>query len=166
MKKSDKREARKTTPAAAAVGRIPSGLFILTACHGKAATGMLASWVQQCSFEPLQISVAVHRDRKISTWLHDGAPFVVNILDTGQTDLLIHFGRGFALEEDAFRGVEIERPDGGPPVLQEALAYVACEAAGRFPAGDHDLLIGRVVGGKLLGDGQPMVHIRKSGLHY
>ena len=41
---------------AAALGRIASGLFILTARQGKAETGMLASWVQ--------VSVAgVHRHR-------------------------------------------------------------------------------------------------------
>ena len=34
--------------ALAALGRIPSGLFVLTLRHGGRETGMLASWVQQC----------------------------------------------------------------------------------------------------------------------
>jgi flavin reductase (DIM6/NTAB) family NADH-FMN oxidoreductase RutF len=37
---------------------------------------------------------------------------------------------------------------------------------GRIPAGDHDLFLGRVLAGELLDEGQPMVHIRKNGLHY
>jgi flavin reductase (DIM6/NTAB) family NADH-FMN oxidoreductase RutF len=77
-----------------------------------------------------------------------------------------HFGRGFALNEPAFEGLEIQRPDGGPPVLSEALAYLACRVAGRCAAGDHDLIIARVVGGGLLNEGHPMVHIRKTGTHY
>ena len=37
---------------AAALGRIPSGLFILTVGHGEGATGMLASWVQMMNETP------------------------------------------------------------------------------------------------------------------
>jgi flavin reductase (DIM6/NTAB) family NADH-FMN oxidoreductase RutF len=151
---------------AAAVGRIPSGLFVLTVRRGEAETGMLASWVQQCSFEPFQVSVSVKRGRDILSWLTAGEPFTLNILDASQTDMIVHFGRGFAIDEPAFTGLEVERPDSGAPVLSEALAYLECRVANRFPAGDHDLLVAEVVRGRLLGEGQPMVHIRKSGLHY
>jgi hypothetical protein len=37
---------------------------------------------------------------------------------------------------------------------------------GRFCAGDHDILFSPVIAGGLLDEGQPMVHIRKNGLHY
>src|SRR5579862_2937488 len=150
----------------AALGRIPSGLFVLTVRHGDAETGMLASWVQQCSFEPPQISVAIKRDRDVWAWLSDGATFTLNILDDSQTDMIGHFGRGFALTEPAFTDLPVERPDGAAPVLTEALAYLVCRVAGRLSAGDHDLLIGQVVGGAMLSDGQPMIHVRKNGSHY
>lgn len=151
---------------AAALGRIPSGLFVVTARHGDAETGMLASWVQQCAFEPPLISLAIKHGRDITTWLTENAPFNVNILDDSQTDLLIHFGRGFALGDPAFTGLEVERPPGKPPILSEALAYLECRVVRSLPAGDHDLFIGEVVGGRLLNEGHPMVHIRKSGFHY
>ena len=51
-------------------------------------------------------------------------------------------------------------------MLAAALAYLDCRVAGRFDAGDHVLVIGRVVGGAVLHDGRPTVHVRKSGLHY
>ena len=57
----------------AALGRVPSGLFILTARVGDRETGMLASWVQQCSFDPPQVSAAFARDRWVLDWLTDGA---------------------------------------------------------------------------------------------
>ena len=150
----------------AALGRVPSGLFILTVRHGDAETGMLASWVQQCSFEPPQVSVALKRDRDVWAWLGEGAAFTLNILDDSQTDMIGHFGRGFALGEPAFTGLEVERPGGAAPVLSEALAYLECRAAARLNAGDHDLLIARVGGGAMLSDGQPMIHVRKNGSHY
>lgn len=151
---------------AAALGRVPSGLYVLTARHGDAETAMLVSWVQQCSFEPLQISLALKRGRAIDDWLTENAVFVVNILDDSQTDMVAHFGRGFALGEPAFEGLEVDRADGRPPVLIEALAYLACRVAARNAVGDHDLVIAQVTEGRLLNEGQPMVHVRKSGMHY
>jgi flavin reductase (DIM6/NTAB) family NADH-FMN oxidoreductase RutF len=150
----------------AALGRIPSGLFVLTARQGEVETGMLASWVQQCSFEPPQISVAVQRGRDIAGWLTAAAGFTINILDDTQTDMIVHFGKGFRLDELAFIDLEVEHLDHAGPVLREALAYLECRVVQRFAAGDHDLVIGRVVRGELLAEGHPMVHIRKSGSHY
>ena len=151
---------------AAALGRVPSGLFVLTARRGSAETGMLTSWVQQCSFEPPLVSVAVQRGREILPWLAEGAAFTINILDATQTDMIVHFGKGFALDQAAFEGLEIERSETGNPVLSEALAYLDCQVHGRCGAGDHELVLGRVTAGRVLGEGTPMVHVRKSGVHY
>lgn len=151
---------------AAALGRIPSGLFVMTVRGGDGDTGMLASWIQQCSFEPPQLSVAIKRGRGIGAWLAEGTPFVINVLDESQTDMLIHFGRGFEPGEPAFAELAIERSESGLPVLIEALAYLDCCVVSRSPAGDHDLFIGRIEAGRMLGEGHPMVHIRKSGMHY
>ena len=150
----------------AALGRIVSGMYVITAQREQGETGMLASWVQQCSFDPPLVSVALRKGREIASWLPEGAPFVVNILDDTQTDMLIHFGRGFSEKEDAFADVEIERVDGSPPVIKDALAFLGCRVTGRCSTGDHELIIGQVVSGRLLGEGHPMVHVRKSGAHY
>jgi flavin reductase (DIM6/NTAB) family NADH-FMN oxidoreductase RutF len=151
---------------AAALGRVVSGVFVVTVRQGERESGMLASWVQQCSFEPPQVTLAVNRKREINSWLTDGALFTLNILDDGQTELVAHFGRGFNPGEPAFTGLEITRPDGAPPVLSEALAYLVCRVTARYTLGDHDLIVGVITSGQVLSDGHPMVHIRKSGLHY
>jgi flavin reductase (DIM6/NTAB) family NADH-FMN oxidoreductase RutF len=127
---------------------------------------MLASWVQQCSFEPPQVSVAIRSDREIVALLGEGSAFTLNILEAAQTDMIVHFGRGFSLAQDAFTGLDVRREPGTGPVLNEALGYLECQVVGRCNAGDHDLVFGRVLAGALLDEGQPMVHIRKNGLHY
>ena len=48
---------------------------------GDAETGVLASWVQQCSFEPPQLSLCLRRGRDLNAWLEVGAAFAVNILE-------------------------------------------------------------------------------------
>src|SRR5215210_787249 len=111
---------------AAALGRIPSGLFILTVARDGIETGMLASWVQQCSFDPPQLTVAVQRGREIATLLTAGTAFTLNILEVSQTDMIVHFGRGFALKDAAFTGLDVRREPPKGPVLNEALAYLEC----------------------------------------
>jgi flavin reductase (DIM6/NTAB) family NADH-FMN oxidoreductase RutF len=153
-------------PVAAALGRIPSGLFIVTVRRGDMETGMLASWVQQCSFSPPMISVALERSRPFASFLAKQSPFTVNILDETQTDMISHFGRGFEPGEPAFEGLDVERGDTNGPVLSEALAFLEAKTVERCSAGDHELILAEVVGGRLLSEGHPMVHVRKNGFHY
>jgi flavin reductase (DIM6/NTAB) family NADH-FMN oxidoreductase RutF len=150
----------------AALGRVPSGLFVLTFRHGKQDTAMLGSWVQQCSFEPPQIVIALNKARWVLSWLKDDAPITVNILGEGQKELLGHFGKGFDEGEDAFSGLAVERLPDGAPVLTASHAFLDCRITARHRAGDHILLVARVVGGGLLHEGRPGVHIRRSGAHY
>ena len=151
---------------AAALGRIPSGLFIVTGRKGDAVTGMLASWVQQCSFQPPTLVLAVRPDRCLGQWLVEGTGFTVNILDDTQSGMIAHFGKGFGPDEPAFTGLEIDDLPESGPVLREALAFLECRVVGRYKGGDHDLCLGRVVRGELLAEGHPMIHVRKSGMHY
>lgn len=151
---------------AAALGRVASGLFIVTARRGEEEIGMLASWLQQCSFNPPQITLGVNRERDLASWLTPGMMFTVNILEEDQTDMIAHFGRGVPPGREAFAGLDVERPGNGGPVLIEALAYLECRVENRLAAGDHDLVVAQVIAGRMLNEGHPMVHVRKNGLHY
>jgi flavin reductase (DIM6/NTAB) family NADH-FMN oxidoreductase RutF len=150
---------------AGALGLIPSGLFILTAGKGDTETGMLASWVQQCAFDPPQVTVAVQRGRYIHDLLTTGAGFAINILAAGPTDLIKHFGKGFDRGQPAFEGLVLKHAE-GIPILPAALAHLTCVVTKRCTAGDHDLIVGQITGGGVHGEGQPYVHIRKNGLRY
>ena len=151
---------------AAALGRIPSGLFVLTARHGERETGMLASWVQQCSFDPPLITAAVKKGRDILHWLADGRSFVLNVLPEGAKSLIGHFGKGFELHQPAFEGLKVTRDRESAPILQIAHAYLACRVENSVDAGDHVLIVGRVVAGAVLNPGHPTVHVRKNGFKY
>jgi flavin reductase (DIM6/NTAB) family NADH-FMN oxidoreductase RutF len=149
-----------------ALGRIPSGIFVITVAQGGVETGMLASWVQQCSFKPPLITMAVQRGRAITSLLTQGAVFTLNILEANQTDMIAHFGKGFALDQNAFEEIELMREPPHGPILQEALGFMHAKIVSSMPAGDHDVFIAEVTAGRLLDEGQPMVHIRKNGFHY
>jgi flavin reductase (DIM6/NTAB) family NADH-FMN oxidoreductase RutF len=150
----------------AVLGRVPSGIFILTIGTGERATGMLASWVMQAGFEPPMVTVAVRHGRYVADWLAAGEPFVLNLVGDGQKHLLKHFGRGFEPGEPAFTGLEVGAAGSGVFTLRESAGRLECEPAGSVDSGDHRIFLARVTAGELHNDLAPMVHIRKSGAHY
>jgi len=151
---------------AAALGKLPSGLFILTYGPGRTGSARLVSWVQQCSFEPPLVTIALNRSKIPPELQQAAAPFVLNQLGAGHTRLLSHFGKGFAAEEPCFQGIDVFDAASGPAILEMAVAYLECQLAERVAAGDHDLLIARVISGDIRSEDSPYVHIRKSGLRY
>ena len=151
---------------AAPLGRVSSGIFILTVRSGAEETGMLTSWVQQAGFEPPMVSVAVKAGRYVADWLTAGAPFVVNVVGAGQSQFLKHFGRGFAPDEPAFAGLNIERTTDGIPWLADSLGYLECRPEAHLDSGDHRIFLAQVVNGQMLNEVEPMLHVRKSVLRY
>jgi flavin reductase (DIM6/NTAB) family NADH-FMN oxidoreductase RutF len=151
---------------AAVLGRVPSGIFILTVRHGGLETGMLSSWVMQAAFDPPMVTVAVNRSRYIADWLDAGAAFVLNLVGEGQKALLKHFGHGFPPDQPAFEGLDIARSPGGVPILAAALGYLECVPKSHIDSADHRVYLAEVRHGELFHDNPPMIHIRKSGLHY
>ena len=149
------------------LGRLPSGIFILTIGTGARSTGMLSSWVMQAAFEPPMVSVAIKLGRYVCDWLTAGEPFVLNLVGESQKQFLKHFGKGFQPGEPAFDRLEITHCARGVPILKDALGHMECEPAGHVDSGDHRVFLAKVVRGKMNeGDGKPMVHIRSSGARY
>ena len=151
-----------------ALGRLSSGLYILTTSHGNLSSAMLASWVAQASFKPLGVTVAVARDRAIESLLHVGDRFVLNILEEGNYQpLMKHFLKRFPPGADRFEGVRTYPATNGSPILADALAYIECEVARRVECGDHWLIYSTVSVGRVSKpDAPPAVHHRQIGNHY
>ncbi|MGF1516480.1 MAG: diflavin flavoprotein, partial [Nodosilinea sp.] len=121
-----------------ALGRISSGLYIITAKKSELSSAMLASWVAQASFQPLGFTVAVAKDRAIESLMQVGDTFVLNILEEGKhLDLMKHFLKRFAPGADRFAGVRTRPATNGSPLLADALAYVECEVTSRMEVSDH-----------------------------
>lgn len=160
--------ARPVEPAFQAVlGRVPSGLFILTVATEPQPTGMLASWVMQAGFDPPMLTVALKQGRYVTDWLAAGNRFVLNLIGEQGKQLLQHFGRGFEPGEPAFHGRELLPESISAPALREAIGYLECEPVGHLDSADHRIVLARVVGGRLLESEQrPWIHVRSSGGRY
>jgi flavin reductase (DIM6/NTAB) family NADH-FMN oxidoreductase RutF len=156
------------SPVAQALGRVPSGLYILTVSHEGRSTGMLASWVQQAGFQPPMVTVAVASQRFAGDWVAASGRFTLNQIAAGGKALIRHFGRGFPPETPAFEGLTLrDEPEASAPVLAGALAYLDLEVAGELLSGDHRIFLGRVVAGAVFDEAaEPMHHVRHNGFHY
>lgn len=146
----------------AALGRIPSGLFIVAWREGTDDRCMLASWVMQAGFAPPQVSVAVATSRDLVAALDRGAAFAVSVLAESQRALLARFGKP---APDAFAGLAIHRTATGVAVLADAAAWLDCRPTARAAHGDHVVVLAEVVAGAGTG-AEPAVHVRKNGLRY
>ena len=160
----------ETDPIAPVLGRIPSGVFILTAKHRDGReTGTLVSWVQQASFSPPMVTVAVNQKRYLTDWLTESTGIVLNLVGDHQKQFLKHFGAGFGPDEPAFEGLAITRTTTGLPILADAFGSLEGMIRGRMETGDHVVYAVEVVTasqGPAFSESKPMVHVRKNGYNY
>ncbi len=150
-----------------ALGRIPSGIFILTATFEDRRMGMIASWIQQASFEPPMVSIAVAKGRPIMPLISNSHHFALCQVPKGDKVLMRKFSQRIETGEDPFLGFTlVQNTVNRAPVLSDALSYMECDLVCHMDyEGDHDIFIGRIVAGKYH-DGDPFIHVRENGLKY
>ncbi|MCE9590053.1 MAG: flavin reductase family protein [Planctomycetes bacterium] len=152
---------------AAALGRIPSGLFILTAQHEDRRAGMLASWVQQVCFQPPMVSIAIGKGRPIMPLISESRRFGLCQLPKNEKGILRKFAGGSDGIQDPFLGLELVHDSVLTlPLLAHTLGFLECELTCHMDVeGDHDIFVGIVRNGQYFG-GEPHVHVRDNGLKY
>ncbi len=156
-------------PVLRAVGKIPSGLFIVTTGTGPNQSAMLVSFVQQLSFDPLCIGVAIHNDREIGDIIEKSGFFTLNICAAGDKDLLRKYARHALTGDVATADVRHRKLPQGGIVLLEACAFVHCCFSHRLSYhADHELFIGIDQEGDLSENAaaKPVVHTRHDGSKY
>jgi flavin reductase (DIM6/NTAB) family NADH-FMN oxidoreductase RutF len=150
-----------------ALGRVPSGVFIMTTRHGGQALVMMASWVQQAAFNPPAVSIAMQKDRPMRQALQGGASFALAVVGEGDTSLMKKYARGIPPGQDPFEGVESIQTPAGLMVPAAALAWLECSVLNALEfGGDHELVVARVTDGAVLREGTSFMHVRGNGFHY
>lgn len=150
-----------------ALGRLASGVFVVTLVDGGRPIGMLATWVCQTSFKPPMVSVAFNKERGLLSAVTPGSALTVNILAKTNNDIFKAFAKPQTDELDRFAGLSLASSSNGCAAFADAVSYLECTVEKVVEAGDHCLAVARITGGELLnGDAEPMVHLRKSGFQY
>lgn len=148
-----------------ALGRVASGVYVVTLRQDDQRDGILCSFIGQAAFSPPMISVAVKKERPILAKLQDGARFVVNVLSKNNMDLYKNFAKPWTEGLDRFAGLAVRDTVAGP-VLSQSVSYLECLTRSVVEAGDHYLVIAEITDGEMLNEFEPMIHLRTSGFQY
>lgn len=138
-------------------GRFPTGIVVVTTMsQERRPVGMTANSFTSVSLAPPLVSVNVDHAAAMHGHVARAPRFALNILESRQEAL----SRRFADEiPDRFDGVGYAVSDSGLPILDGALAFLECERHTSFEAGDHTIVLGRVLGGRV-NDGRPLLYYR------
>jgi 3-hydroxy-9,10-secoandrosta-1,3,5(10)-triene-9,17-dione monooxygenase reductase component len=134
-------------------GHLPTGVTVVTAFSDGEPVGMAANSVTSVSLDPPLLLLCPARSSTTWPTLREAKRFCVNVLAHGHEEVSRQFA---ALDVDRFAGVPWhERPAG--PALDEAVAWIDCEIDAEYPAGDHTVVIAKVLDLDVSGAYRPLV---------
>jgi flavin reductase (DIM6/NTAB) family NADH-FMN oxidoreductase RutF len=139
------------------LGRFTTGVTVITA-PGKAGEprGMTANTLVSVSLTPPLVSVCIEESATLHGLLAGAPLFALNVLAESQEELSRRFaGPGAA----PFDGVGYRTSERGMILLDGAIAHIECRREATHTAGDHTVLIGRVIGGDAH-DSRPLLYFR------
>ena len=139
------------------IGHFATGVAIVT-CNGPdGPTGLTTNALTSVSLEPLLLLVCFDNSSRTLPAVREVRRFAVNVLRAGQEELAAAFASK-RMATEKFESVT-HTVAHGVPVLDDALAWVACELVELLPGGDHTIGIGSVVAGGA-SEGEPLVFFR------
>jgi 3-hydroxy-9,10-secoandrosta-1,3,5(10)-triene-9,17-dione monooxygenase reductase component len=140
----------------AVLGHFATGVVILTALHRGRPVGLTAQSFFSLSLDPPLVAVAPGKASQSWPSVADAGSFCANILADTQEALARTFANSGA---DKFAGVGWTAAPSGPPRLHDCLAWVDCSIDTIHDAGDHHLVVARVLGLET-GAGRPLLFYR------
>jgi flavin reductase (DIM6/NTAB) family NADH-FMN oxidoreductase RutF len=127
--------------------RLTLGVYVIGIAQGDRRDAFTAASVMQISYSPLLMLVGVNPDHRPYALLSEGGTFAVSVLKQGQLDVAKHFGPHVTGPVDKLAQHAWHEGGAGAPILDDALAFFECATVGNLPAGDHRIILGRVLDG-------------------
>jgi flavin reductase (DIM6/NTAB) family NADH-FMN oxidoreductase RutF len=143
------------------IGRLPTGVAVVTATGPGGPAGMTTNAVASLSLDPLLLIVCFETRSRTLEVVRSSRRFAVNVLRAGDEELAAVFAsKRVGPEKFAALTGHRWREEHGLPVLDRALAWIACELRELLPGGDHEIGVGEVIGTGAGDEGDPLVFYR------
>jgi 3-hydroxy-9,10-secoandrosta-1,3,5(10)-triene-9,17-dione monooxygenase reductase component len=140
------------------MGHFATGVTIITAVDGGEPVGLTAQSFTSVSLDPPLVSFSPMKTSSTYPRIKSAGSFCVNILHEGQEAVCRTFATKGA---DKFANVDwIPAKCTGSPVLAENLAWIDCTLEAEHDAGDHVIVIGRVIDMDVGDEGEPLLFYR------
>ncbi|WP_020191067.1 flavin reductase family protein [Pseudomonas putida] len=125
-----------------ALGNFPTGVAIMTAAQGGRKVGITANSFSSVSLNPALILWSIDKRSSSYEIFSQASHFAVNMLAAEQVGLSKIFAKS---GEGKFVSVKHTYGAGGAPVLFGCSSHLECELFDQIDAGDHYVILGKVV---------------------
>jgi 3-hydroxy-9,10-secoandrosta-1,3,5(10)-triene-9,17-dione monooxygenase reductase component len=138
------------------LAHLPTGVTVVAARCADGPVGLAANSVTSVSLDPPLILFCPAKSSETWPKIRSAGTFCVNVMAGHHEQITRQFA---AREADRFAGVEYEdRPTG--PALADAVAWIECELDAEHDAGDHTIVVARVVAIEAASEVEPLVFFR------
>jgi 3-hydroxy-9,10-secoandrosta-1,3,5(10)-triene-9,17-dione monooxygenase reductase component len=139
------------------LGHFATGVAIVTAIDGDEPVGMACNSFTSVSLEPQLVLFCAAKSS--TTWprIQAARKWAANILDEDGEEVCRLFAQKGA---DRFAHLEYTTGRTGAPILEDALAFVDCETLDEHDAGDHVIVVGRVLELGYSSESKPLLFYR------
>ncbi|SAK63853.1 flavin reductase domain-containing protein [Caballeronia catudaia] len=145
--------------------RLTAGVYVIGVADGDRRNAFTASSIMQVSFRPLLVALSINPTHASYPILNGGRVFTINVLRADQQALAEHFGTQSGRAVDKLSSMQWRAGRTRAPLLIDALACFECQIVLDVEAGDHRLIVGRVVDGAVLApDAQPLLYAATGNL--
>jgi len=143
------------------MGSFPTGVTVLTVEREPGQVhGMTANSFTSVSLDPPLILVCVDQNARLLSYLKEQGRFGVSILKDTQQQISELFAKPQQdPAEEEMLGVRFKWTDTGIPLLEDALAHIACNVVAQHMSGDHTIFVGEVESMELK-VGEPLLYYR------
>ncbi|PZG16528.1 flavin reductase family protein [Nonomuraea aridisoli] len=141
------------------LGTFATGVVAITAVDPRDGRpcGLAVNSFTSVSLDPPLVAFCVAHTSTSWPRVRGAGVVTVNVLADGQRDVCAQLAsRG----GDKFAGLSWTGSPGGNPVLGDALAWLDCAIEAEHAAGDHTIVVARVLRLAALADGEPLVFFR------
>jgi flavin reductase (DIM6/NTAB) family NADH-FMN oxidoreductase RutF len=135
-----------------ALGRFATGVTVVTALTDEGPVGITANSFASVSLDPPLVLWSPARASSRFPVFAAAEHFAIHVMGREHRDLAAHFVR----HGRDFSGIATEPGPGDVPLLADCLARFACRTEARHDAGDHLIVVGRVLEAASR-DGAPLV---------
>jgi flavin reductase (DIM6/NTAB) family NADH-FMN oxidoreductase RutF len=120
-----------------------TGVTVITTHHQGQDWGMTCNSFNTVSLDPAMVLWSIRTASSSRQAFASAKGYTVNILSGDQQHLAMQFTRGTQTER--FAGLDLVRLADHRPRIAGALAWFDCALDKAVPAGDHDIMLGKVL---------------------
>lgn len=142
------------------MGHFATGVTVMTTTSGGRMHGMTVSAFASVSLEPLLVLVSVERSTVMRELVLRSGSFALSILGERSEGIARFFADNARLEAPEFHEGGYRVGTTGSPILSEATAFIEATIYSTHEAGDHTIIVGRVVAVEVVREEEPLLYYR------